>query len=49
MQKNYFFYNEKIPFEVNLDCSNLKMEINSVKISLLRKERRNKKKDYSKT
>lgn len=23
MPKNYFFYNEKIPFEVNLDCSNL--------------------------
>ena len=47
MPKNYFFYNEKIPFEINLDCSNLKMEIKSIKVSLLRKARTNKKKDYS--
>ena len=49
MPKNYFYYNEKIPFEVNLDCSNLKMEIKSVKISLYRRERNNLKTDYSKT
>ena len=48
MPKNYFFYNEKIPFEINLDCSNLKMLINSIRITLLRRARRNNSQDYSK-
>jgi len=49
MPKNYFFYNEKIPLVINLDCSNLKMEIKSIRISLFRKPRKNNYKDYSKT
>jgi hypothetical protein len=44
--KNYFFYNENIPFEVNLDCSNLKMEIKSLKIKLIRMEKLNLKENY---
>ena len=47
MPKNHFFYNEKIPLEINLDCSNLKMEIKSIRISLLRKTRKNVSNDYS--
>jgi hypothetical protein len=47
MPKNYFFYNERIPFEVNLDCSKLKMEVYSIKLSLLRKTRKNNYQDYS--
>lgn len=47
MPKNYFFYNEKIPFEANLDYSNLKMEIKSISVSLWRKDRKNSSKDYS--
>ena len=48
MPKNYFFYNEKIPFEINIDCSNLKMEIKAVKISLFRISRLNDSHNYSK-
>ena len=45
--KNYFFYNEKIPFEVNIDYTNLKMEIKSIKVSLRRNARKNNYQDYS--
>ena len=37
LPKNYFFYNEEIPFEINIDCSNLDLKIKSVKVYLLRK------------
>ena len=47
MPKNYFFYNEKIPFEVNIDYTNLKMEIKSIKVSLRRNARKNNYQDYS--
>ena len=48
MPKNYFFYNEKIPFEVNLDHSNLKMDIKYITVSLFRMARKNNYQDYSK-
>jgi len=48
MPKNYFFYNERIPFEFNLDCSNLQMEIKYITVSLFRNARKNNYQDYSK-
>ena len=37
LPKNYFFYNEEIPFEVNIDCSKLDLIIKSIKVYLARK------------
>ena len=37
MPKNYFFYDEEIPFEINIDCSKLDLKIKSVKVYLFRK------------
>ena len=48
MPKNYFFYDEEIPFEINIDCSKLDLKIKSLAVSLSRKERRNYATDYTK-
>ena len=36
LPKNYFFYNEDIPFEVNIDCSKLDLKIKGIKAILFR-------------
>ena len=36
LPKNYFFYNENIPFEVNIDCSKLDLKIKGIKVILFR-------------
>ena len=36
LPKNYFFYNENIPFEVNIDCSKLDLKIKGIKAILFR-------------
>ena len=41
LPKNYFFYDEEIPFEINIDCSNLDLKIKSIKVFLDRKENLN--------
>ena len=46
LQKNVFFYDEEIPFELSIDCSQLSIDIKSVEISLLRIESENMKKNY---
>jgi hypothetical protein len=48
MPKNYFFYDEEIPFEINIDCSKLDLKIKSLAVSLSRKERRNYANDLTK-
>ena len=48
MPKNYYFYNEQIPFEINVDCSKLKLLIKSIGIRLRRKRRKNIHKEHSK-
>ena len=48
LQKNVFFYDEQIPFELNIDCSQLSIDIKSVEISLLRTESENYKNNYKK-
>ena len=45
--KNYFFYNEQIPFEINIDASNLDLEIKGVNIYLIRRRSMNNLKDHS--
>ena len=46
--KNYFYYDEIIPFEVNLDCSQLKLNIKSIGVILHRKTCKNRVEDHSK-
>ena len=45
--KNYFFYNEKIPFEVNIDTSKIELIIKSIIISLVFRGSYNWKNDHS--
>ena len=45
--KNYFFYDEEIPFEINIYFSNSNLKIKSIKVYIERKENFNKKEgDY---
>ena len=48
LQKNVFSYDENIPFELEIDCSQLDMKIKSVEIDLLRCENKNYKNNNSK-
>ena len=43
MAKNFFCYDELVPFEMNIDCSNLdpKLKLKSVKALLVRRKRKN--------
>ena len=41
MPKNYFLYNEKIEFNINLNCKDLKIGIKKFKVSLYRREKKN--------
>ena len=47
LPKNYFFYNEKIPFEVNIDTSKMELIIKSIIISLVFRGSYNWKNDHS--
>ena len=50
MPKNFYFYDENIPFEMDIDCSNLnqKLKIKSVKVLLARRKRINYTKERTK-
>lgn len=48
LQKNVFAYNENIPFELSIDCSQLDIKIKSINVSLLRIVNRNYKNNYNK-
>ena len=41
MPKNYFLYNEKVEFNINLNCKELKIGIKKFKVSLYRREKKN--------
>ena len=47
LPKNYFYYDEQIPFEINLDCSKLEMNIKSIGVILQRRTHKNNKEDHS--
>ena len=49
LQKNVFFYDEQIPFELTIDCSQLSIDIKGVEISLLRTENENIKNNYKRS
>ena len=46
MPRNYFLYNEKIGYNIFLDCNTLQIEVKSIKISLLRKIKNNFRNNY---
>lgn len=46
LAKNAFAYNENIPFELSIDCTQLDLKIKSIEVSLLRVENKNYKNDY---
>ena len=48
LPKNYFFYNEKIPFEIKIDSTKMELIIKSIIISLISRYSYNCKNDYSK-
>ena len=50
MPKNFYFYDESIPFEMDIDCSNLdqKLKIKCVKVLLARRKRINYTKERTK-
>ena len=48
LPKNFFYYDEKIPYEINIDYSNLKTKIKYVVVSIFRKIRKNQSNDHSK-
>ena len=48
LQKNVFGYDENIPFELSIDCTQLDLKIKSIIVSLLRIENRNYKNNYNK-
>ena len=48
LEKNVFKYDENIPFQLDIDCSQLDLKIKSVEIDLLRIENRNYKNNESK-
>ena len=41
LAKNIFAYNENIPFELNIDCTQLELKIKSIEVNLRRCERKN--------
>jgi len=41
LAKNVFAYNENIPFELDIDCTQLELKIKSIEVNLRRCERRN--------
>ena len=46
--KNYFYYDEKIPFQLSLDCTKLEMNIKSIGVILERRVHKNLYSDHSK-
>ena len=48
LQRNAFTYDEMIPFEVDIDCSKLKLNIKAIKVSLNRIQKVNLKENHSK-
>lgn len=47
LQKNAFYYDEEIPFELNIDCTQLSLDIKSVEVYILRLEKKNYKNNYN--
>ena len=41
LPKNVFYYDEPIPYEIILNCENLKLKINTIIVSLFRNRKRN--------
>ena len=50
MDKNFYFYEELVPFEMEIDCSKLdeKLKLKTVKILLVRRKRKNYSKELTK-
>ena len=48
LEKNYFFYDEPIIYEIILDCSELDLEINELIIKIIKSCQRNYKTNYNK-
>ena len=46
LPKNSFYYDEIVPFEVDIDASKLSIRIKSIRVSLERYQRKNYKKNH---
>ena len=49
MPRNYFLYNEKVEFNIQIDCSSLKIPVNKIRLSFDRAIKKNYKNDYLNT
>ena len=49
LPKNAFAYNEMIPFEVDIDCSKLSMNVKGIKVTINRNEKKNLRRDHNKS
>ena len=49
MPRNYFLYNEKVEFNIQIDCSTLKIPVNKIRLSFDRAIKKNYKNDYLNT